>query len=193
MKHYLLSINSNNELWNGYSTISPFLDENGNDIETPMEMLGRSHLYYEDLKFDKKSNKTPPVDMIDNILLIKKDINNIKILEDSSLDLIPVFNLNGESEFLAFNIKHSIHNCVNWEKSNFEPWPSERKIKDWEHPRGQIFYKPVLYKSKIPTINIFRIIEWPDDNIMISETFKNKLLQLNFNHNFLKFTDIELT
>ena len=193
MKYYLSSINSNSELWNGYSTISPFTDKDSNDIDSPITALGNLDLYYENLKFDEKSNNIPPFDMADDILLIRKDIKDISILKGEYLDLIPVFNLNGKNEFLAFDIKNLIFNCVNWEKSSFEPWPPERKIKDWEHPRGQIFYKPVIYKSKIPNdVEIFRIMEWPDTNIVMSEIFKNKLLKLDFNHNFLKFANIEL-
>lgn len=56
------------------------------------------------------------------------------------------------------------------------------------------FFDPVLIAKKIPeTAEVFRLVGWGGAfNIVICEAYKEKLLELDFDHSFLEFHPMTL-
>ena len=92
------------------------------------------------------------------------------------------------NKYLLLNNDKSI-DCVDWDLSEIERWPEGTKIADWQNKRGRFFIKPVLRGNKIPPkTQVFRLQEWGGAfNIVISEDYKEKIMNLDFDHSFLTF------
>lgn len=192
MSYYILSINNDNNLWRKYSTISPFFyNKYGEEIESP-QITQKEDLYYERIS----SGNNAPIEELDGFFLIDQKINDVLSLEKpGELELVPIKDLNNENPYWIFNIINKLDDSIDWDKSVFEPWPSSKKnIQAWEHVKGQVFYTPVVFESKIPkNFDIFIIHDWPDNNIVVSEKMKQQILELDFDKRFIIFTPLEFS
>lgn len=197
--YYKLGIEPSSKKWEGYenlSALSLWIDNMemscGKLFKNPSLLKEAENIEYTTLR----EGNIPDVNSIGaDFIVFNSLITDVHLLsdEDSGANLITVKNRETNNKYFLLNNYISI-DCVDWELSEIDRWPEDKKIASWQNKRGRFFIRPVLIKNKIPPkLKVFRLEEWGSAfNIVISEDYKNQIMNLDFDHSFLKFTLLEL-
>ena len=187
---YKLGINPSSKKWAKYENISSSLWVDNIEItstklfkETDLLRNGK-HIEYTTLR----DGKIPPINSIGaDFIVFDALISDILSLNEEN-NMVVIESKKANNKYLLLNNDKSI-DCVDWDLSEIERWPEGTKIADWQNKRGRFFIKPVLKENKIPPkTQVFRLQEWGGAfNIVISEDYKEKIMNLDFDHSFLTF------
>ncbi|HGY5239559.1 TPA: hypothetical protein ACNV64_004283 [Aeromonas salmonicida subsp. pectinolytica] len=195
MNYYKLGINSESKKWKGYMNPSSFLtDGKGNELsDAKLSMLQEE--FSGDLYFDVLKNGTPPpvVSIGSRHLAFNNDVFCMSDINACGIQAIPLINRVFNLEYIFMHILNYV-DCVDWGHSKVDLWPQDYVPEAWESKRGRFFIEPVVHKDKIPKhLDVFRLCEWGGAfNIVVSESFKNKLCSIKFDHTFLDFKALSL-
>ena len=187
---YKLGIAPSSKKWAKYENISSSLWIDNIEItstklfkETDLLRNGK-HIEYTTLR----DGKIPPINSIGaDFIVFDALISDILSLNEEN-NMVVIESKKANNKYLLLNNDKSI-DCVDWDLSEIERWPEGTKIADWQNKRGRFFIKPVLRGNKIPPkTHVFRLQEWGGAfNIVISEDYKEKIMNLDFDHSFLTF------
>ena len=187
---YKLGIAPSSKKWAKYENISSSLWIDNIEItstklfkETDLLRNGK-HIEYTTLR----DGKIPPINSIGaDFIVFDASISDILSLNEEN-NMVVIESKKANNKYLLLNNDKSI-DCVDWDLSEIERWPEGTKIADWQNKRGRFFIKPVLKENKIPPkTHVFRLQEWGGAfNIVISEDYKEKIMNLDFDHSFLTF------
>lgn len=187
---YKLGIAPSSKKWAKYENISSSLWIDNIEItstklfkETDLLRNGK-HIEYTTLR----DGKIPPINSIGaDFIVFDALISDILSLNEEN-NMVVIESKKANNKYLLLNNDKSI-DCVDWDLSEIERWPEGTKIADWQNKRGRFFIKPVLKENKIPPkTQVFRLQEWGGAfNIVISEDYKEKIMNLDFDHSFLTF------
>lgn len=187
---YKLGIAPSSKKWAKYENISSSLWIDNIEItstklfkETDLLRNGK-HIEYTTLR----DGKIPPINSIGaDFIVFDALISDILSLNEED-NMVVIESKKANNKYLLLNNDKSI-DCVDWDLSEIERWPEGTKIADWQNKRGRFFIKPVLKENKIPPkTQVFRLQEWGGAfNIVISEDYKEKIMNLDFDHSFLTF------
>ncbi|ENY9403735.1 hypothetical protein ACF5F1_004689 [Salmonella enterica] len=195
MNYYKLGINPGSKKWKNYMNPSSFLlDEKGNEL-SDVKLSAIQHIFNGTLYFNiLKEGEAPPVISIGSrFLAFNESVFCADELDFTGVQLIPLINKNNDFKYMLMHVFNYI-DCVDWESSKIDRWPEDYIPEAWESKRGRFFIEPVLYKKKIPeNLGAFRLYEWGGAfNIVIAETFKEKLLSMKFDNTLLDFKLLSL-
>lgn len=192
MKYFKLSSNASSKKWMGYLNPQTKLFSKTGAISAIAlsNQQGEIHqtLFYKVLT----EGKTPPVNTLGSrAIMFDSNIPNIKSLIVPGVQLVSIKNEETQHQYLMMHLYKHV-DCVNWDLSEYEPWPKNYEPSEWEYKKGRFFLNPVIDDKKIPkTLCAFRLSEWGDAfNIVVSEELKRKILSLDFDHSFLEFHEI---
>lgn len=187
---YKLGIAPSSKKWAKYENISSSLWIDNIEItstklfkETDLLRSGK-HIEYTTLR----DGKIPPINSIGaDFIVFDALISDILSLNEED-NMVVIESKKANNKYLLLNNDKSI-DCVDWDLSEIERWPEGTKIADWQNKRGRFFIKPLLRGNKIPPkTQVFRLQEWGGAfNIVISEDYKEKIMNLDFDHSFLTF------
>lgn len=187
---YKLGIAPSSKKWAKYENISSSLWIDNIEItstklfkEADLLRNGK-HIEYTTLR----DGKIPPINSIGaDFIVFDASISDILSLNEEN-NMVVIESKKANNKYLLLNNDKSI-DCVDWDLSEIERWPEGTKIADWQNKRGRFFIKPVLKENKIPPkTQVFRLQEWGGAfNIVISEDYKEKIMNLDFDHSFLTF------
>ena len=187
---YKLGIAPSSKKWAKYENISSSLWIDNIEItstklfkETDLLRNGK-HIEYTTLR----DGKIPPINSIGaDFIVFDASISDILSLNEED-NMVVIESKKANNKYLLLNNDKSI-DCVDWDLSEIERWPEGTKIADWQNKHGRFFIKPVLKENKIPPkTQVFRLQEWGGAfNIIISEDYKEKIMNLDFDHSFLTF------
>ncbi|MBF1383428.1 hypothetical protein [Prevotella aurantiaca] len=187
---YKLGIAPSSKKWAKYENISSSLWIDNIEItstklfkEADLLRNGK-HIEYTTLR----DGKIPPINSIGaDFIVFDALISDILSLNEEN-NMVVIESKKANNKYLLLNNDKSI-DCVDWDLSEIERWPEGTKIADWQNKRGRFFIKPVLKENKIPPkTQVFRLQEWGGAfNIVISEDYKEKIMNLDFDHSFLTF------
>ena len=187
---YKLGIAPSSKKWAKYENISSSLWIDNIEItstklfkETDLLRNGK-HIEYTTLR----DGKIPPINSIGaDFIVFDALISDILSLNEED-NMVVIESKKANNKYLLLNNDKSI-DCVDWDLSEIERWPEGTKIADWQNKHGRFFIKPVLKENKIPPkTQVFRLQEWGGAfNIIISEDYKEKIMNLDFDHSFLTF------
>jgi hypothetical protein len=187
---YKLGIAPSSKKWAKYENISSSLWIDNIEItstklfkEADLLRNGK-HIEYTTLR----DGKIPPINSIGaDFIVFDALISDILSLNEED-NMVVIESKKANNKYLLLNNDKSI-DCVDWDLSEIERWPEGTKIADWQNKRGRFFIKPVLKENKIPPkTQVFRLQEWGGAfNIVISEDYKEKIMNLDFDHSFLTF------
>jgi hypothetical protein len=187
---YKLGIAPSSKKWAKYENISSSLWIDNIEItstklfkEADLLRNGK-HIEYTTLR----DGKIPPINSIGaDFIVFDALISDILSLNEEN-NMVVIESKKANNKYLLLNNDKSI-DCVDWDLSEIERWPEGTKIADWQNKRGRFFIKPVLKEDKIPPkTQVFRLQEWGGAfNIVISEDYKEKIMNLDFDHSFLTF------
>ena len=187
---YKLGIAPSSKKWSKYENISSSLWIDNIEItstklfkEADLLRNGK-HIEYTTLR----DGKIPPINSIGaDFIVFDALISDILSLNEEN-NMVVIESKKANNKYLLLNNDKSI-DCVDWDLSEIERWPEGTKIADWQNKRGRFFIKPVLKEDKIPPkTQVFRLQEWGGAfNIVISEDYKEKIMNLDFDHSFLTF------
>lgn len=195
MNYYKLGVNPDSGKWKGYMNPSSFLlDEKGNEFSdvklSRLQGEFSGALYFNILK----EGEVPPVISIGSrFLAFNKNVFCADEFDLAGIQLIPLINKGNDFEYMLMHIFNYI-DCVDWDGSKIDRWPANYIPEDWESKRGRFFIEPVLYREKISeNLDVFRLYDWGGAfNIVITETFKEKLLSVGFDNTLLDFKILSL-
>lgn len=195
MSFYKLGIAPESKKWKGFMNPSSFLlDENGNEL-SDVKLSAIQNEFDGELYFNiLKEGKIPPVISIGSrFLAFNESVFCPNDLDFSGIQLIPLINRDNNLKYMLMHVFNYI-DCVDWECSKIDRWPPDYIPDVWESKHGRFFIEPVIYKNKIPeNLDAFRLYEWGGAfNIVISETFKEKLLSVKFDNTLLDFKPLFL-
>ncbi|EDT6764454.1 hypothetical protein QNC52_004504 [Salmonella enterica] len=195
MNYYKLGVNPESKKWKGYMNPSSFLlDGEGNEL-SDVKLSAVQKEFNGDLYFNiLKEGKAPPVFSIGSrFLAFNESIFCADNLDVNGVQLIPLINRDSNLKYILMHVFNYI-DCVDWEHSKVDRWPVDYIPEIWESTHGRFFIEPVAYKSKIPeNLDAFRLYEWGGAfNIVISESFKEKLLSVKFDNTLLDFKPLSL-
>jgi len=189
MNYYKLNPNPESKKWKGYEVPSIDLWHNGDELSEYTLYKLCKQLDFAELEYRTLvDGDIPPISHIGSCFIMFSsniaDVESIGLLP--GLQLIPVVNKSNLHKYFLLNNYKQI-DCVDWEKSEVDKWPTEHKIEEWQNKRGRFFITPVLIKNKIPNdVDVFRLQEWSSAfNIIISEKLKEKIFNLEFDKSFL--------
>lgn len=194
MKYFKLNPNVNRKKWKGCINPSDELIVDGINMGA-IDFLSSRNVSLNNQLFLKKikDGHFSPVNTIGtDFILFDSQINGISNISGNGVKLIPISDSdNPEKTYLIMYLLDSV-DCVNWDLSEIDSWPSDYVPKEWESRRGRFFVRPVIYENKIPKdLDAFHLNEWDGAfNIVISERLRNKLLLLDFDHSFLEFREL---
>lgn len=187
---YKLGIAPSSKKWAKYENISSSLWIDNIEItstklfkEADLLRNGK-HIEYTTLR----DGKIPPINSIGaDFIVFDALISDILSLNEED-NMVVIESKKANNKYLLLNNDKSI-DCVDWDLSEIERWPEGTKIADWQNKHGRFFIKPVLRGNKIPPkTQVFRLKEWDGAfNIVISEDYKEKIMNLDFDHSFLTF------
>ncbi|GAB6960833.1 hypothetical protein JCM15754A_21680 [Prevotella aurantiaca JCM 15754] len=187
---YKLGIAPSSKKWAKYENISSSLWIDNIEItstklfkEADLLRNGK-HIEYTTLR----DGKIPPINSIGaDFIVFDALISDILSLNEED-NMVVIESKKANNKYLLLNNDKSI-DCVDWDLSEIERWPEGTKIADWQNKHGRFFIKPVLKENKIPPkTQVFRLQEWGGAfNIVISEDYKEKIMNLDFDHSFLTF------
>ena len=187
---YKIGIAPSSKKWAKYENISSSLWIDNIEItstklfkETDLLRNGK-HIEYT----TPRDGKIPPINSIGaDFIVFDALISDILSLNEED-NMVVIESKKANNKYLLLNNDKSI-DCVDWDLSEIERWPEGTKIADWQNKRGRFFIKPVLRGNKIPPkTQVFRLQEWGGAfNIVISEDYKEKIMNLDFDHSFLTF------
>jgi hypothetical protein len=197
MKYFKLNPNVNSKKWRG--CIIPrdeLIDDGGNVI--PVDFLSLIKIPTNKKLFFKKlrDGYFSPISTIGaKYLLFDSKINKINNISGNGVKLIPISDSEKPEKTYLIMYPFECVDCVNWDLSEIDLWPSGYVPKEWESKRGRFFLKPAIHVNKIPKhLDAFCLNEWDGAfNIIISEKLKNKILSLDFDHSFLEFYELVQT
>ena len=187
---YKLGIAPSSKKWAKYENISSSLWIDNIEIKSTKlfkeaDLLRNGkHIEYTTLR----DGKIPPINSIGaDFIVFDALISDILSLNEEN-NMVVIESKKANNKYLLLNNDKSI-DCVDWDLSEIERWPEGTKIADWQNKRGRFFIKPVLKENKIPPkTQVFRLQEWGGAfNIVISEDYKEKIMNLDFDHSFLTF------
>ena len=191
---YKLGINPSSKKWAKCENISSSLWVDNIEITStklftePDLLRNGKHIEYTTLR----DGKIPPINSIGaDFIVFDASITDILSLNEKD-NMVVIESKKANNRYLLLNNYKSI-DCVDWDLSEVDRWPEGTKIADWQNKRGRFFIKPVLRGNKIPPkMQVFRLKEWGGAfNIVISEDYKEKIMNLDFDHSFLTFESLK--
>ena len=129
-----------------------------------------------------REGNIPPINSIGaDFILFDASIPNVLSLNEED-NMVVIESKKANNRYLLLNNYKTI-----------DRWPENTKVADWQNKRGRFFIKPVLRGNKIPPkTQVFRLKEWDGAfNIVISEDYKEKIMNLDFDHSFLTFESLK--
>jgi hypothetical protein len=194
--YYKLGINPSSRKWAKYENISSSLwidsiERTSTKLFNNPDLLREGkHIEYLVIRDGKK----PPINSLGaDFIMFDTSIEDVLSLNIED-NMVAVESKYTDSRYLLLNNYKSI-DCVDWDLSEIDRWPEDKEVAEWQNKRGRFFIKPVLKENRIPPkTQVFQMQEWGGAfNIVISEGYKELIMNLRFDHSFLTFEALTLT
>ncbi|QIA03427.1 hypothetical protein [Pseudomonas fluorescens] len=195
MKYFKINPNVSSKKWAGYLNPHTKLFEGTKPISS-ISLSDSDQKITKALSYKPLTDgPIPPINTIGSqFIAFDSNIKGITSIDGDGTQLVSINNSTIQHTYLLMHVYNHI-DCVNWNLSEFDPWPENYAPEEWESKRARFFITPVIYLDKIPKeLNSFRLKDWSDAfNIVVTEKLKNKILSLDFDHSFLEFHELKLT
>ncbi|GAB6961518.1 hypothetical protein [Prevotella fusca] len=193
--YYKLGINPSSKKWAKYENLSSSLWIDNIEI-TSTKLFNEPDLFKKGKHIEYmtlREGRIPPINSIGADFIVF-DASIVDVLSLNVEDnMVAIESKKSDNKYLLLNNDKSI-DCVDWDLSEVDCWSEDAKVAEWQNKRGRFFIKPVLRGNKIPAeTQVFQLQEWGGAfNIVISEDYKDRIINLDFDHSFLIFEPLKL-
>ncbi|MDR2624941.1 MAG: hypothetical protein LBC37_01250 [Zoogloeaceae bacterium] len=145
------------------------------------------------LKMNKRKRLLPEIGYTDtSALIVRKDCFDALETKFLGLTTIPVMAERFEVIYYVLWFNECV-DCVDWDHSEYYPWPEGTVLRPWHNPRANWFIRPALDKTKLPeNLDVFRLKEWGGPfNFFVNEKVAEKISTINNAEKFVDFRELD--
>jgi hypothetical protein len=198
MRYFQFNVHADDKLLRNFIFLGiDFEIENGERIEEkalyerylngcPMALLRVSVM-------NKRRNTLPEISFVGTqaLVVLKGSFDNLGT-SFLGLTTIPVMVERFEVIYYVLWFNECV-DCVDWDHSEYHPWPEGTILSPWHNPRANWFIRPALDKTKLPeNLDVFRLKEWGGPfNFVVNEKVAEKISTINNAEKFVDFRELD--